>query len=33
MLIIAGPMIVLYAVGIVISWVFGRVRVQPDSID
>lgn len=33
MLIIAGPMIVLYAAGIVIAWVFGRVRVQPDSID
>lgn len=33
MLIIAGPMVVLYAVGIVIAWVFGRVRVQPDSID
>ena len=33
MLIIAGPMIVLYAVGIVIAWLFGRVRVKPDSID
>ena len=28
MLIIAGPMIVLYAVGIVIAWMFGRRR-QP----
>jgi sec-independent protein translocase protein TatC len=26
MLIIAGPMIVLYAVGIVIAWIFGRAR-------
>ena len=33
MLIIAGPMIVLYAVAIVIAWLFGRVRVQPDSTD
>jgi sec-independent protein translocase protein TatC len=31
MLIIAGPMIVLYAVGIVVAWVFGRRRVEEPS--
>ena len=28
MLIIAGPMVVLYAVGIVIAWIFGRARME-----
>jgi sec-independent protein translocase protein TatC len=29
MLVLAGPMIVLYCVGIVVAWVFGRARVSP----
>jgi sec-independent protein translocase protein TatC len=29
MLVLAGPMIVLYCVGIVVAWVFGRARVDP----
>jgi len=31
MLIIAGPMIVLYIVGIGIAWVFGKARSSPDE--
>jgi sec-independent protein translocase protein TatC len=31
MLIIAGPMIVLYAAGIVVAWFFGRRRLEPQS--
>lgn len=33
MLIIAGPMIALYVVGIGIAWLFGRARVEPGRID
>jgi len=32
MLIIAGPMIVLYTVGILIAWVFGRARIEPEGV-
>lgn len=32
MLIIAGPMIALYVVGIGIAWLFGRARVEPGRI-
>jgi len=31
MLVIAGPMIVLYAVGIVVAWMFGRRRIEEPS--
>lgn len=31
MLIIAGPMMALYGVGILVAWLFGRRRVGPES--
>ena len=31
MLVLAGPMIVLYCVGIGVAWMFGRARVDPPS--